>query len=99
MPVVHLGNTAAVHGTRDEETGRATVELPGNRVTTVTIPDTYTRQEAIRTVWHPDGLWVQHSTAAGPAWVECDDDPELASALGIIYGCPVGRPEDWETAE
>lgn len=89
MPQVLLGNTSAIHGDDNDS-------LPGNRETHVHIPDTYTRQEALRTIFHNDGLWVSHSSAPAPAWVECDDDPALAEAISLITDCPVGRPEDWE---
>lgn len=102
MPVVRLGNSSAhQHVTRTNENGEAeTVKepIPGNQVTTVNIPDSYTRQEAVRTVWHPDGVWAHHSSAPAPNWVE-SDDPELATVLGMIYGCPVGRPAEWEGQE
>lgn len=96
MPEVRLGNNAAQHHIPDEAGDVVATPLEGNLVTSINIPDSYTRQEALRTVWHPDGVWAQHSTAPGPAWVE-SDDPALAEALAAIYGCPVGRPEDWET--
>jgi hypothetical protein len=89
VPVVRLGNTAARHGATDNYE-----DLPGNRVTTVHIPDSYTRQEALRTIWHDDGLWTRHSSQP-PAWVECGEEPGLASALSAVYDCPIGRPEDW----
>ena len=101
MPVVRLGNAAPKHQvTRvvDGEVAAVDEPLDGNRVTTVHVPDSYTRQEAIRTVSHDDGVWKRHSAAPGPDWVESDDE-DLAAALGLIYGCRVGRPDDWEGLE
>jgi hypothetical protein len=102
MPAVRLGNSAPKHQVpRLNEAGEIeTVDEPldGNRVTKTEIPDSYTRQAALRTVTHDDGFWKKHSYNAEPDWVE-SDDPELAAALGLIYGCPVGRPDEWEGLE
>jgi hypothetical protein len=101
MPVVLLGNSAAKHQVAQVVDGEvATVDesLDGNRVTQVVVPDSYTRQEAVRTVTHDDGVWRRHSEAPTPDWVESDDE-NLAAALGLIYDCPVGRPDDWEGLE
>jgi hypothetical protein len=92
MPTVHLGNPAAVD--RGQPLGK--------QVTVAHIPDSYTLTEQVQTVAHDSGgpllgLWRVHSTAAAPAWVE-SDSPELARALADHYGCPIGRPDDWETA-
>ncbi len=87
MAVVRLGNPRAVaSGSR--------VPL-GEQVTTVSIPGGYTAAEQLRSIIHQDGVWAAHSEAPGPSWVESDDD-ELAAALAVHYGCPIGRPEDWE---
>ena len=84
MPTVRLGNPSPVHpGTS------------GKSVTTANIPEIYTASERLRTVLHADGLWVQHSSAAAPEWVECDDDPELARAIAQATGCAIGRPDGW----
>lgn len=84
MPTVHLGNPAP-----------AAPEVTGRSVTTAQIPDVYTHSEILRTIFHEDGLWAQHSTAPFPAWVECDD-PVLTEAIAARAGCPVGRPGDWQ---
>lgn len=86
MPVVRLGNPAALDG------GRV---LEGPQVTEVTIPDNYTPAQAIATVTAVDGVWRNHSGASAPVWVESDDD-ELAVAIGTYYGCPVGSPDAGE---
>lgn len=88
MPVVHLGNPAPMDGANP---------LPGGeRVTTVVIPDSRSLDDAIRDVAHNDGspntgLWAAHSSAGAPSWVECQENPELASALAARFGCPIGR--------
>lgn len=87
MAVVRLGNPrAVVAGSR--------VPL-GEQVTTVSIPDSYTLDEKLRTVMHADGVWPAHSEAPGPSWVESDDE-ELSAALAAHYGCPIGRPDTEE---
>lgn len=63
-------------------------------VTDMTLPDTWSEDEKFRQITHVDGFWPAMS-AAKPAWVESDDDA-FASALSIFYGCPVGRPSDWD---
>lgn len=89
MAVFRLGNPhAIVSGTRHPL---------GESVTSGWIPDSYTLAEKLRTITHPqEGFWPAHSDASGPSWVETDDE-DLAGALSQHYGCPVGRPDDWET--
>lgn len=92
MSTVQLGNNAAVH------LGQV---LPGNRVTTATIPDGYSLPEAVLAITadstqgaQNDGVWRSHSANPAPAWIEATDRA-LAQALADHYGCPIGRPEDW----
>jgi hypothetical protein len=49
--------------------------------------------EALLAIVHPGGVWGTHS-AARPSWVECDDTPMFAAALGEYFRCPVGKPDD-----
>ena len=81
MPVVLLGNPDPVG-------------VAGKSITTANIPDSYTMSERLRTLFHADGLWPQHSTSFRPAWVECDD-AAMAEAVSEHVGCPIGRPDDW----
>ena len=67
----------------------------GEQVTTVSIPDSYSLPEKIRTITHADGVWAAHSEAPGPMWVE-SDDADLLGALSEFYGCPIGRPDEEE---
>lgn len=69
--------------------------LPGDRITSVDMPDHLSHADAIRTIMHPDGLWRSHSLAPAPAWVE-SDDAALAAAISNAVGCPIGRPDTWE---
>jgi hypothetical protein len=41
-----------------------------------------------------NGVQATHS-AENPAWVE-STDPEFAQKIADYYGCPVGRPDNWE---
>lgn len=87
MPLVLLGNPAAMDAGRPIE---------GHQITSVALPDFYTRAEQLRTLFHQDantaGVWPSHSAAPAPSWVECPEDPELAHAISEQCGCPVGRP-------
>lgn len=100
MPIVLMGNTDAVH----VDAAGNTVSLPGNLITTASVlatEDTVAQQAMtitaeVATGATMDGVWRSHSRAAAPAWVE-SDSPDLAQALASHYGCPIGRPDDWET--
>lgn len=85
MPIVRLGNHAALHN------GRV---VPGQQVTTVHVPDVDSHHDRMRTITHPDGLWNAVSDHDSPAWVCCDDE-ELEAALAAHYGCRVGGPDDY----
>lgn len=84
MPVVRLGNHAALHE------GKI---LGGNRVTTIPIYDEDDLPTRMRTITHADGLWPAVS-AAPAVWVECDD-AELGLALAAHFTCPIGEPDGW----
>lgn len=91
MPRVLLGNPAPVIN------GRVTSDPTG--VTVVTIPDCKSIQDAVRDIGHDDGsahvgLWWSHSGLAAPAWVSCDENPELEDAVAQRFGCPAGRPTE-----
>ena len=90
MPLVLLGNPSAL------DVGRP---IPGHQITVAPVPDFYTREEQMRTLFHLDantsGVWPMHSAAPAPSWVECPDDPELAAAISAQTGCPIGRPADF----
>lgn len=90
MPVVYLGNPAPL------DRGQPMPDQ-GERVTTVTIPDSRPTDAAVRDIAHNDGspnagLWASHSAAQAPTWVQCPDDPALEAALAARFGCPAGRP-------
>jgi hypothetical protein len=85
VPTVRLGNRAAI------DRGQI---LEGNRVTTIQILDENDLGSRMRTITHADGLWPNMSVHPA-AWVECDDDSELESALATHFGCPVGMPASW----
>jgi hypothetical protein len=95
MAIVWLGNTAVreVVGA-DEDGAPIHRRYSGQAACTVTIDDSYTLDEAVRTIVHADGHWPRHSSKAA-AWVESDNE-ELAKALADHFGCPVGRPSDWK---
>jgi hypothetical protein len=83
--IVLLGNSNAL------DNGRP---LPGKRITELKVPEGDSVQEFLRTCFHPDGLWPLHCQAPAPDWVE--GDTELAKAVSLVTGCPVGRPDDWD---
>lgn len=87
MRIVKLGNSAAI------DRGK---HLPGRRVTTVVIQDEASLPQRMRTITHADGIWPHHSWEPA-AWVECDQDNELQTALAEHFDCPIGRPDDWPT--
>lgn len=86
-----LGNTAALDRAQP---------IPGNQITSAGLPsdeDGWTDEERFQAVTDTErgmGIWVMHSTAPAPAWVE-SSDPEFAQRIATHYGCPVGRPSDW----
>lgn len=98
---VLLGNPAAKEASTNPTTGAIRWRrLDGRRVTTVQIPDTYTLLEAVATITAQDGVWNNHSQGNNvddytPDWVASDNEA-LASLLASHFGCPVGRPDDWE---
>lgn len=85
--VVLLGNNSAL------DAGKP---LPGNLITSVRIPELYDPERALRAIAHDDGCWVRHSSGP-PVWVE-STDLDLAAAVAAHYGCPLGRPDDWDSA-
>ena len=94
MPRVLLGNPSAI------DAGRP---IAGHQITTVDLPDSYTRAEQLRTLFHLDattaGVWPSHSAAPAPSWVECDTDPDLAAAISEETGCSIGRPDTFTLGE
>lgn len=96
MATVQFGNTSPVSKPVDPETGQATVVTYDHIVRTTTvlnIPPDWEMPEAFTTITHADGIWANHSDQK-PAWVECDDWPELEAALRGYFGVK-GRPKDW----
>jgi len=77
-----LGNLNPIH-----------VDYPS--VTTITVPDSDTADEALRSITHDDGVWRNHSHDPKPAWVDADDEA-FARRLAAYYDVPVGRPDSWE---
>lgn len=97
---VLLGNPAAKEAYRDGDGKLRHRDLDGNRVTTVTIPDSYSLLEAVQAVAAQDGAWNHHSqgdnvTDTAPQWVESDNEA-LGSLLAAQFGCPAGRPKSWK---
>lgn len=97
---VRIGNSAAKEAWRDDEGALRHRPVDGARVTTVTIPDTYTFMEKVAAITAADGVWNNHSQGdsvadSTPDWVDADD-PALATVLGSALGCPVGRPAKWK---
>jgi hypothetical protein len=91
--VVKLGTTAALDQVRPSPTeAPVPVPLDGKRVVTIVIRDDEDLTSRMRTIAHPDGVWVRHSSS-WPEWVE-SDDPDIESELAAHYNCPVGRPDD-----
>jgi hypothetical protein len=84
---IELGNA----NPSDPQVGRRSVTL-------VTVPDSDSADEALRTIVDPSGVWAAHSVDPAPAWVEADNDA-FAARLAAFYGVPVGRPADWEVSE
>ncbi len=100
---VLLGNSAAKEAFRDPDGELRHRALPGERVTEIVIPDTYTLLEAVASVVAQDGAWNHHSLGdnpsdSSPSWVESDNEA-LASLLAQHFECPVGRPDGWGDAE
>lgn len=99
---VLLGNSAAKEAYLDDG-NVAHRDLPGRRVTTITIPDSYTLLEAVQSVTAQDGVWNHHSRGDDPGdhspdWVESDNEG-LASLLAQHFECPIGRPKKWTESE
>lgn len=97
---VRIGNSAAKEAWRDDEGRLHHRPVDGARVTTVTIPDTYTLLEQVTAVVSPDGVWNNHSQGdqvsdTVPDWVEADN-PAVAELVASALGCPVGRPAKWK---
>lgn len=99
MARVLLGNHAAIETYRDDDDELAHRPVDGGpRVTTYAPPDEWPLAEQFATLTARNGAWEHHS-ADPPAWVECDDRPTLAALIADHYGCPVGRPDDWDGIE
>jgi hypothetical protein len=95
MPIIHLGNSQAVHHVVGASGEAERTPLEGDQVTEINLPDgVYTLREQIRTVTHRDGIWPAHSDADRPSWVHCSD-PELEAALMDYWGCRAGGPDDF----
>jgi hypothetical protein len=96
MATIVLGNTAPVQPVKvDDKTDAITrVARPdlGNTITTFEVPDSVGIGVALQTV---SSVFASHHSDAPPAWVE-SDDKVVAEALSRQFGCPVGRPNDWD---
>lgn len=100
---VQLGNPAPKEGYRDSDGNLRHRDVDGARVTTVVIPDSYTLMEAVAAVVAQDGAWNHHTQGDNPGdvtpdWVESDHDV-LGTLLASHFGCPNGRPDDWDGQE
>ena len=89
MPVVEIGHHSAV-----EVRGGQRQSLPGNRVTTVHIPENYSRDEQVSVITAQDGVLANHSESGEVDWVQSSDS-DLAKSLASEFGCRVGRPRGW----
>lgn len=94
MPLVWLGNNAPLD---------AGIAIPGPRTTFASVPDddspTEQRKAIVARVAdgdHMDGVFATHSASDAPAWVE-SNSVEFANQIASHYGCPVGRPDGWES--
>jgi len=100
---VQLGNPAAKAAYRDENGELHHRAVDGARVTTVVIPDSYTLVDAVSAVLAQDGAWNHHTQGDNPGdvtpdWVESDNEA-LGTLLASHFGCPAGRPADWDGEE
>lgn len=97
MTVVHLGNANALEARIDPQTGEMVYALiPGERVTTFTIPDSLEGEMAIvQTVLA--GLPRMISPDARPWWVECDNSAVQGMLLAHFGLTPENgqRPVTW----
>lgn len=95
MPRVELGNTAPIQPIKLSEDETAVVREPLEGVdrteTVFHLPDEWDFANMIDTVRK---VYASHHSDDHPAWVESDDDV-LAQALSRDFGCPIGRPADW----
>lgn len=98
MPTIVLGNTAPIQAVKVDDESTAVERVPrpdlGKTVTTFDVPDSVGVGEALQTV---SSVFASHHSDEKPAWVESDDEV-VAQALSREFGCPVGRPNDWDAA-
>lgn len=66
--------------------------LPGQRVTSVGIPNENDPSTWMHDLFGASGLWRSHSDG-DPAWV--DGDERLAGAVAAVFGIPIGEPAGW----
>jgi hypothetical protein len=97
---VRIGNSATKEAWRDKDGQLRHRPVDGARVTTVTVPDTYTFAEAFAAITAGDGVWNHHSqgddvAGSTPDWVEADD-PDMTTVLASALNCPAGRPAKWK---
>lgn len=97
---VQLGNPAPKEAYRDPDGDLRHRDVHGARVTTITIPDTYSPVEAFSVVTAQDGVWNNHSSGDDPGdvtpdWVECDD-PTVLLLLESHWDLSGGRPRTWK---
>jgi hypothetical protein len=97
---VRIGNSAAKEAWRDQDGKLQHRAVDGARVTTVTVPDTYTLIEAVAAITSADGVWNHHSqgdevTDSTPDWVEADDEA-MTTVLAAALNCRAGRPAKWK---
>lgn len=93
--LVELGNIAAVESVFNQETQQhEDVDLPGERVSSFTLPDDIPLATAFLAV--VDGFNYHAKVGAVPVWIEGDSDG-LVALLCQHYGVPpkTQRPRDW----
>jgi hypothetical protein len=79
MPVVRLGNRAAVY--KDDV-------IEGDFVSEITVHDADPHHDQVRNITHVDGLWSKLSSEPA-TWVSCAELPRLEQALAAHFDCPV----------
>lgn len=96
--LLSLGNSNAIEpqvGTNvvspqgEDSSAPAPVEISGDQITTIEVPDGRPLDEALPEI---KTVWFLHSTGR-PQWVEGNNDL-LVAAVSNVFGCPVGRPDE-----
>jgi hypothetical protein len=98
MATIVLGNTAPIEARKIKSDSLEVTRIPianSEATTTFSTPGHLGVGEALQTV---SAVFKSHHSDATPAWVE-SDDVLFADALSKEFGCPIGRPDGWGSAE